>query len=88
MSSRKVRSRRTATKKRRLSRKLKRNNCHDNKAKFTEARKEYNLAKNKAIRKYNDKLRNELSDGSLSSKRWWNTVNTLSGKPTRSDILC
>ena len=31
-------------------------------------------------------MRKELSDGSLSSKKWWNTVNTLSGKSIRSDI--
>ena len=78
--------RHTAKKKHRLFSKLKRNNCHDNKAKFTGAIKEYNLAEKKARRKYNNKLRKELSDGSLSSKKAWNTVNTLSGKPTRTDI--
>ncbi len=32
------------------------------------------------------KLKRELSDGSLSSKKWWNTVNILSGKSTTADI--
>jgi len=77
---------RAATKKRRLFRKLKKNNTRENKDKFTKARKEYNHAEKVARRSYNNKLRKELSDGSLSSKKWWNTVNTLSGKPTRAAI--
>lgn len=51
----------------------------------SEARRNYNLAEKKA-RYYSNKLRKKLSDGSLSSKKWWNTVNTLSGKSTRTDI--
>ena len=77
---------RAARKKRRLFKKLKKNNTARNKDKFTEARKEYNHAEKLARRRYNIKLRKELSDGSLSSKKWWNIVNTLSGKSTRTDI--
>ena len=68
---------RAAKKKRRLFRKLKKTNTTQNKAKFAEARKAYNHAEKKAKRGYNAKLKKELSDGSLSGKKWWNTVNTL-----------
>ena len=78
--------RRAAKKKRRLLKKFEKTNTMDNKAKFTDARKDYNRAEKKARRGYNDKLKKELSDGSLSSKKWWNTVNTLSGKSTRTNI--
>ena len=77
---------RAATKKRRLFRVLKKKNTEENKNNFTKARKEYNHVEKVAKRRYNNKLKKELSDGSLSSKKWWNTVNTLSGKSTRADI--
>ena len=51
-----------------------------NKDKFAKARKEFNHAEKITKRRYNNKLKRELSDSSLSSKKWWNTVNTLSGK--------
>ena len=53
-----------------------------NKDKFAKARKEFNHAEKITKRRYNNKLKRELSDSSLSSKKWWNTVNTLSGKST------
>lgn len=77
---------RAATKKRRLFRKFKKNKTKENKDKFSKARKEYNRAEKVARRNYNNKLREELSDFSLTSKKWWNTVNTLAGKSTRADI--
>ena len=55
-----------------------------NKDTFAKARKEFNHAEKIAKRRY--KLKRELADSSLSSKKWWNTVNTLSGKSTRADI--
>ena len=76
----------TAIRKRHLFKKLKKNKTEENKVKFTEARKEYNHAEKEARKRYNKKLKKELSDGSLSSKKWWNTINTLSGKSTRADI--
>ena len=75
-----------ATKKRRLYRKLKKNNTSENKNKFANARKEYNKIEKQAKRKYNNKLKDDLSDGSLSSKKWWQTVNSLSGRTAKADI--
>ena len=75
-----------ATKKRRLFRKLKKMNTKANKDKFTKARKEFNHTEKIAKRRYNNKLKRELSDSNLSSKKSGNTVNTLSGKFTWADI--
>ncbi|KAI8511966.1 hypothetical protein Bbelb_110660 [Branchiostoma belcheri] len=47
------------------------------------ARKEYNRAEKQAKRRYNSKLKEEFSDGNLSSKK---IVNTLSGRKGKSDI--
>ena len=60
----------------------------ENKDRGAKARKvsEYNRVEKQARRKYNRKLREELSDGSLTSNQWWNTVNTLSGNSARADI--
>ncbi|XP_019618294.1 PREDICTED: ATP-binding cassette sub-family A member 1-like [Branchiostoma belcheri] len=80
------RCRTAAKKKRRLFRKLKSNNTPENRDKFTKARKEYNRAEKQAKRRYNKKLKNKLTDGSLTSKKWWNTVNTLSGRKARANI--
>ncbi|KAI8518904.1 hypothetical protein Bbelb_021610 [Branchiostoma belcheri] len=54
--------------------------------KFTKARKEYNRAEKQAKRRYNKKLKDKLTDGSITSKKWWNTVNTLSGRKARANI--
>jgi len=78
--------RRAAIKKRRLFRKLKKNKSAENQEKFRDARKAFNHTEKAAKLRYNTKLKKELSDGSLSSKKWWNTINTLSGKSTRADI--
>ena len=57
-------------------------NTKANKDKFTKARKEFNHTEKIAKRRYNNKLKRELSDSNLSSKKSGNTVNTLSGKFT------
>ena len=77
--------RRTARKKRRLFQKSK-DNSDTSKAKFVEARRSYNQAEKLARRRYNIKLREDLADKTLSSKKWWKIVNTLSGRTAHSDI--
>ena len=62
------------------------NNSTFNKQLYKEAQKEYNQAEKLARRTHNDKLQTDLSNGNLTSKKWWKTVNNLSGKPTRSSI--
>ena len=75
-----------ARKKRRLFRQLKDNNNPTNKQKFAEARHAYNQAEKQAKRNHNAKLTKELTDNSLSGKRWWKLVNSLSGRAAISDI--
>jgi len=78
--------RRAARKKRRLFRHLKKNNTTLNKDKFAQARKSFNQAEKQARRNYNTKLKEKLADTSLSSKKWWGVVNSLSGRTGHSDI--
>ncbi|KAJ8356350.1 hypothetical protein SKAU_G00191440 [Synaphobranchus kaupii] len=62
-------------------------NCTDtSKAQFVEARRSFNQAEKHATRCYNTKLRKDLADKTLSSKKWWRIVNTLFGRTARSDI--
>ena len=77
--------RKAATRKRHLFKKLKENNTQENRDKFAESRWEFNHV-DKKTRRYNNKLKEDLPDGSLSSKKWWNTVNTLTTRMARSDI--
>lgn len=78
--------RRAARKKRRLFKKSKKDKTDTSKAKFVEARRSYNQVEKQARRRYNTKLREDLADKTLSSKKWWRIVNTLSGRTARSDI--
>lgn len=78
--------RRAANRKRRLYRQLKRCNTETNKRRFTEARHVFNQAEKQARRNYNMKLRKDLTDNNLSSKKWWSVVNSLSGRSGHSDI--
>ena len=78
--------RRAARKKRRLFQKSKKDKNDTSKAKFAEARKSFNQAEKQARTRYNNKLREDLTDKTLSSKKWWRIVNTLSGRTARSDI--
>ena len=81
--------RKAATKKRRLFRKMKGKNSTDlNKEKFTKARKDYNRAERQAKNRYKNKLKEELTDGSLSSKKWWNTVNSFLWEKRQSRYTC
>ena len=56
------------------------------KQKFLEARAAFNQTEKQAKRQYNNKLKKELSDNSLSSKKWWGIVNSLSGRSGFTDI--
>ena len=81
--------RRAAKKKRRLFnmfKKAKKSQTDASKVMLTEARHSYNQAEKQARRNYNNKLRKDLADKTLSSKKWWRIVNTLSGRNARSDI--
>ena len=78
--------RRAANKKRRLFKKAKKSQTEASKVKFTEARHSFNQAEKQARRNYNNKLKKDLADKTLSSKKWWRIVNSLSGRNARSDI--
>ena len=78
--------RKASKKKRRLFRKMKKDDTQTNKKIFTDARRDFNRAEKLAKRRHDTKLKEELTDGSLSSKEWWNKVNTLSGRKTKADI--
>ena len=43
-------------------------------------------AERNAKSNYNMKLKNNLADRSLSSKKWWGIVNSLSGRTGHSEI--
>jgi hypothetical protein len=75
-----------AAKKRVLFRKLKKENTQENKVNFAHARSEFNHAEMVAKVSYNNRLKEDLTDSSLTSKSWWKIVNTLSGSATHSDI--
>ena len=53
---------------------------------FNRARSEYNKAERKAKAAYRKRLRDELTDTGISSKKWWKTVNSLSGKSSKTSI--
>ena len=78
--------RRTANRKRRLYKQMRRNDTKENRKKFKEARGLYNKAEKHAKRHHNENLKKELSDGSLNSREWWSKVNSLCGKKTNVDI--
>ncbi|CAJ1050811.1 hypothetical protein Bbelb_118400 [Xyrichtys novacula] len=78
--------RRAATKKRRLYRKMQASNNLIVKQKFLEARAAFNQTEKRTKRQYNNKLKKDLSDKSLSSKKWWGIVNSLSGRSGSTDI--
>ena len=75
-----------ARKKRRLFRQLKNNNNPTNKQKFAEARHTFNQAEKQARRNYNAKLTKELTDNTITGKRWWRLVNSISGRAAVTDI--
>ncbi|CAJ1069817.1 hypothetical protein Bbelb_118400 [Xyrichtys novacula] len=77
---------RAATKKRRLYCKMQASNNLTVKQKFLEARAAFNQTEMRAKRQYNNKLKKDLSDKSLSSKKWWGIVNSLSGRSGSTDI--
>lgn len=56
--------------------------CKENRKKFRETRTEYNKAEQQAKADHEKKLKEELTDGSLSMKDWCFKVNTLSGRTT------
>ena len=78
--------RRLAKRKRRIYRKGKKISTPENKDKFLQARKVFNQAERNAKRNYSMKLKNDLADRSLSSKKWWGIVNSLSGRTGHSEI--
>ena len=78
--------RRLAKRKRRIYRKGKKVSTPENKDKFVQARKAFNQAERNAKRNYSMKLKNDLADRSLSSKKWWGIVNSLSGRTGHSEI--
>jgi hypothetical protein len=51
-----------------------------------EAKQSYNQADKQARRRYNTKLKENPDDKTLTSKKWWRIVNTLSGRTAHSDI--
>ena len=78
--------RRFAKRKRRIYRKTKKASTPENKEKLVQVRKAFNQAERNAKRNYSMKLRNDLADRSLSSKKWWDIVNSLSGRTGHSEI--
>ena len=73
--------RRASRKKRKIFRQLRKNNNSANKEIFKKARQTYNKAEKEVKRKYNTKLRDDLTNSNLSSKTWWRA-----GKAAHSDI--
>ena len=78
--------RRLERRKRRIYRKGKKVSTPENKDTFVQARKAFNQAERNAKRNYSMKLKNDLADRSLSSKKWWGIVNSLSGRIGHSEI--
>ena len=78
--------RKLSAKKRRVFKQMKADNTSHNKARFREVQKEYNQAEKVARAQYTLKLKEELANEGLSSKKWWKKVNSLSGKSTRNHI--
>ena len=78
--------RKATRKKRRIFQQAKKNNTDANKEKFINARKIYNKTEKEAKRNYNNKLKEDLTNNNLSSKKWWRVVNTLSGRAAHCDI--
>ena len=75
-----------AKKKRHLFRQLKQHGSAANKEKFSQARQSYNQAENQAKFNYSKQLREDLADNSLSCKKWWRIVNSLSGRAAYSTV--
>ena len=73
-------------KKRRLYHKMRTSNNPASKQKFLAARAAFSQAEKQAKRQFNNKLKKELSDKSLSSKKWWGIVNSLSGRSGSTEI--
>jgi len=78
--------RKAAKKKRRIFKQLKKNGTDSNKENFTKARKSYNKIEKEAKRNYDSKLKEDLTDNNLSSKKWWRVVNLLSGRAGYCEI--
>ena len=78
--------RKLAAKKRRLFKSAKRSNAVQNQTAFHKARSEYNKAEKRAKSQYKGKLRKELTSDGITSKKWWKIVNSISGKPTKTNI--
>ena len=83
-----IKCRRASRKKRKIFRQLRKNNNRANKEKFKKARQTYNKVEKEAKRKYNTKLKEDLTNSNLSSKKWWQVVNSLAGKAAHSSIPC
>ena len=78
--------RKAAKKKRRIFKELKKHGTDSNKENFTKARKSYNKVEKEAKKNYDSKLKEDLTDNNLSSKKWWRVVNLLSGRAGHCDI--
>ena len=59
--------------------------CH-NYSYFLVPLHDFNKAEKEAKRKYNTKLKEDLTNSNLSTKKWWRVVNSLAGKAAHSDI--
>ena len=74
-----------ANKKRRLYRQMRINNNPESKNKFIESRKMYNKVERQAKINYNLKIKRDLADNQLSSKKWWGIINSISGRTGKSE---
>ena len=69
--------RRASRKKRKIFRQLRKKNNSANKEKFQKARQTDSKVEKEAKRKYNTKLKEDLTNSNLSCKKWWRVVNSL-----------
>ena len=75
-----------ARRKRRLFNHMKKEGSTASKKKFQQARRDYIQAEKAARANHNRRLREDLTDSNISSKKWWQVVNSLSGKTTQTNI--
>ena len=78
--------RRLTAKKRRVFNIKKKNPSDMNIKAFQKVQKEYKRAEKRARAQHSAKLKEELSNEKLSSKKWWKTVNSLAGKSSKTNI--